>query len=304
MAKNEKIKAWIHAFRLRTLPLSLSGIILGTFLAASAGFFKTDIFILAISTTLFLQILSNLANDYGDFINGADNENRVGPQRAVQSGVISPREMKNMIIIFVILSFISGLALLFSAFQFQHIAKILFFLVLGIAAIIAALKYTAGKNPYGYKGLGDIFVFLFFGWVAVAGSYFLFSQQFEALILLPASAIGMFSTGVLNVNNMRDRETDKKVGKITIPVRLGEQNAKTYHLFLIAGAWLLSLLYILLCHKNLHAWIAVLALPPFIWHLKNIFSQKKINKIDPELKKLSLSTLFFAILFGLAILIS
>lgn len=209
-----------------------------------------------------------------------------------------------MIIIFVILSFISGLALLFSAFQFQHIAKILFFLVLGIAAIIAALKYTAGKNPYGYKGLGDIFVFLFFGWVAVAGSYFLFSQQFEALILLPASAIGMFSTGVLNVNNMRDRETDKKVGKITIPVRLGEQNAKTYHLFLIAGAWLLSLLYILLCHKNLHAWIAVLALPPFIWHLKNIFSQKKINKIDPELKKLSLSTLFFAILFGLAILIS
>jgi len=297
-----KTQAWLHSFRLRTLPLALSGIILGSFLAILNGHFSYSIFVLAIFTTLFLQTLSNLANDYGDFASGADNAERVGPQRGMQQGLISPKEMKKMVILFAILSFISGLALLFSAFSTQELIYILAFLVLGIAAIIAALRYTTGKNPYGYRGRGDFFVFLFFGLVSVAGSYYLYAHHFSWQIFLPAASVGLFSTGVLNINNMRDRENDQKVGKITIPVKLGKEKAKFYHYFLIHTGWLLSMIFL---YNHFHSWwnlLALISFPLFMMHTKRIKKAENMSSIDPELKKLSLSTLLYALTFGAALL--
>ena len=215
------IKAWITAFRLRTLPLAFSSILMGSFLAAYYDSFQGWIFLLAIITTLFLQILSNLANDYGDTVNGADHEGREGPQRMVQSGIISLNKMKIAVMVFAILSFISGIGLIYISFGSLIHLKFLLFLLIGLAAIVAALRYTMGSNPYGYKGLGDLYVLVFFGLVGVGGTYFLHSNNWDWIIILPALAVGFLSSGVLNVNNMRDIESDKEAGKSTLVVKMG-----------------------------------------------------------------------------------
>jgi 1,4-dihydroxy-2-naphthoate octaprenyltransferase len=298
---SEKTKAWIHSFRLRTLPLALSSIILGGLLSARWNFNATD-FIFALFTTLFLQILSNLANDYGDFHNGADSHERVGPQRAVQSGVISPAEMKKMIIIFVLLSLISGIMLLYSVFGVEKMAYALAFFALGIAAIVAAIKYTAGKNPYGYKGFGDLFVFLFFGWVGVIGTFYLTGLNWNWIIFLPATSLGLFSVGVLNLNNMRDIHNDEKVGKRTIPVILGAQKAKIYHYWLLLGGWIFALAYLGYYFDSALNLIALISLPLFAKHLTIVYKTEDAKHFDSELKKLALSTLLFALSFGAALL--
>lgn len=291
----KNIKAWVVSLRLRTLPLALSTILMGSIVAAWDGAFRAEVLLWAALTTLFLQILSNLANDYGDALSGADNETRVGPQRMIQSGAISLGQMKKAIIVLVALALISGLTLLAKAFDTEY-WKLLAFFLLGLAAIAAAIRYTAGKNPYGYRGLGDIYVFLFFGIVGVAGSYFLHTNTWQWEVLLPASSIGLFSTGVLNLNNIRDIESDRKSGKITMVVRMGRNKALWYHAALLADGWLLFLIYAILTSRTMLLWPSLLALPLFIRNIVRSFKTREPSKLDGELRNLSLSILLFVVL--------
>lgn len=287
----KKIKAWVHAFRLRTLPLSFSSIISGAAIASANGKFDGSIFALALVTTLFLQILSNLANDYGDFKNGVDNENRIGPTRAVQSGIILASEMKIALILFSFLSLISGIVLVLHAFSKEQWLLVGLFVFFGFASVWAAIKYTVGKNPYGYNGLGDLFVFLFFGLLGVAGSYYLFVQDLDWKVWVLGAAMGFFSTGVLNVNNMRDIENDKQSGKHSIPVRLGLEKAKIYQ-YSIISLGLLAVTTVLIFYQ---LWWVLIAYPLFVFHIVSVL-KKSSDKMDSELKKLSLSTFFLSFL--------
>ena len=223
---------WINAFRLRTLPLAFSCIIMGSGLAFGDDQFNLTVFVLALITTLFLQILSNLANDYGDFVKGTDNKNRVGPERTLQAGLITKDEMVTAMWIIALLCSVFGVWLIYEGTKGLDLHRAGLFAILGLAAMGAAVKYTMGKNPYGYAGLGDVFVFLFFGWLGVIGSYFLHTHSIDIKIVLPASAIGFFTTAVLNINNMRDHEADAKSGKNTLVVRIGISWAKRYHFML------------------------------------------------------------------------
>jgi 1,4-dihydroxy-2-naphthoate octaprenyltransferase len=296
------VKVWLQAFRLRTLPLALSCIAMGGFLAASANAFRWDIFLLCILTTIFLQILSNLANDYGDSVHGADSIDRKGPKRTVQSGAISAQQMKSAVVIFVALCLISGVTLLVVSFGLNWKA-ILFFLGLGLLSIVAAIAYTVGKKPYGYAGLGDFSVLIFFGLVGVMGSYYLFTKELSGYQLLPALSCGFFSIGVLNVNNIRDIESDRKAGKFSIPVRIGRVNAIRYHWLLLLMGIFCTVLYTFLTFDSLWQWMFVLSIPMF---LKNglAVSRKPSTQLDPYLKQLALSTLFFVLLFGAGLILS
>ncbi len=291
-----KAKYYISSFRLRTLPLSLSGIFLGSLLAQSDGFFKWQPFLLAVATTLSLQILSNLANELGDLQKGTDNNERLGPIRSIQSGALTLHEFKRTIIIFIGLSTCFGIALVHSAFDSLFTNDGIIMLTLGATAIIAAIKYTVGKNAYGYHGLGDIFVFLFFGLLSTMGAYFLLTHTVDIRVFLPASAIGLLSSGVLNLNNMRDIENDRNCGKYTIPVKLGLQYAKIYHFTLIIGAFICISIYTSL-HTGSHFYYLI-TLPLFTLHLRKV-AHDTGRELDPQLKVLSLSTLLFALLGGL-----
>ena len=297
------MKKWIAAFRLKTLPLALSNTIMGSALAAGEDKFRWSIFGLAALTTILLQIMSNMANDYGDFVNGKDTAERIGPKRMVQSGEITPKTMLRGIIIIGVFTAISGLTLILVGTAGIDITNILIFGVLGIAAIVAAIKYTVGKNPYGYRGLGDIFVFIFFGLVGVIGTYFLHAQSFSWDLLLPASAMGFLSTGVLNMNNLRDYEADKNSNKKTIVVAMGPQRAKLYHLFLVGGAILLAVIYTITNYNSPWQWLFVISLPVLFLNLKIVFSYKNSIELYPELGKLSMGTLLFAISFGVGLII-
>lgn len=299
-----KLIIWIQAFRLRTLPLALSSAIVGSFLAYADGHFIWSVFILTLITTLFLQVLSNLANDYGDSVHGTDNHSRLGPERTVQSGKITKPEMKKMIWIFSILSFLSGSLLIFYGLKNAQVGLILLFFVLGIAAIVAALKYTIGKNPYGYSGFGDLFVFLFFGLLGVCGTYFLFTNQFHFRLLLPAAAIGLLSAGVLNLNNMRDIVNDTASGKITIVVRLGSEKAKIYHVALIVFSILLGIIYTLQNWVSAFQFLFLLAVIPLGYHLHQVFANHVPEKLNNQLKILALTTFFFSVTFSLGLFLS
>lgn len=297
-----KTKYYIASFRLRTLPLSLSGILLGTLLACARGFFQILPFLLAVATTLCLQILSNLANELGDLQKGTDNARRLGPIRSIQSGALSINEFKHAIIVFIILSACSGIALVYTAFSSLCTRDGMIMLFLGTTAIIAAIKYTVGKGAYGYHGLGDLFVFLFFGLLSVAGSWFLMAHLLAPAIFLPAAAIGFLSAGVLNLNNMRDIENDKACKKYTIPVLIGIRKAKIYHFCLIVGAFLTMTGYVLLQGFKISHFLFLLTLPLFIIHLQQI-SKSRGRELDPQLKVLSLSTLLFALAGGTGFMI-
>jgi len=297
------MKHWIKAFRLRTLPLALSSIGMGGFLAAYHDSFKADIFWLCVLTTLFLQILSNLANDYGDSIHGADGAQRVGPSRAVQSGVITPRAMKSAMFIFGGLAFITGIYLLYQLVNLLSLTMLGFFFLLGLLSIAAAIKYTAGKNPYGYRGLGDVYVFIFFGLVAVLGTYFLQVGELPWRIVLPAAVCGLFSVGVLNVNNLRDIESDRIAGKLSIPVRIGFVAGKWYHTVLVLGGWTLALVFWRWTLSSPLQFISLVTLPLFLRHLVLIWKQKEPAKLDPYLKQLAMSTLFFVLTYGFGLLL-
>jgi 1,4-dihydroxy-2-naphthoate polyprenyltransferase len=299
----EKINLWIKAFRLRTLPLALSSAILGSFLAFAQGSFHWYIFILSILTTLFLQVLSNLANDYGDTIHGTDNAARIGPQRIMQSGRVSRKEMKIMIGIFIFLALLSGSLLIFTGLRHIGWKTILLFFLLGFSAIYAAIKYTIGKNPYGYIGLGDVFVFIYFGIVGVAGTYYLHVNTFDPLVLLPASAIGLLSSGVLNLNNMRDIENDTLSGKRTLVVHIGSKAAKYYHLLLITFSIFFSFVYTLLRFNSPYQLLFVLTCPLFALNVIVVMKNTNPIELNLELKKLAFSTFIYSVTFGIGLVI-
>ncbi|MDA3942124.1 MAG: 1,4-dihydroxy-2-naphthoate polyprenyltransferase [Bacteroidetes bacterium] len=292
------LKSWIKAARLRTLPLALSSIALGGFIAAPYQSFKLAVVLMAALTTLLLQVLSNFANDYGDFSKGTDDEQRIGPRRTVQSGEITASQMKTAMLIFSLLAFVSGLLMLFFVVKLP-LLEIGIFIVLGIAAIASAIKYTTGKNPYGYAGLGDLFVFLFFGLAAVCGTYFLSTLSWKYTVLLPASAMGMLSTGVLNLNNIRDFSNDKQKGKRTIAVKLGVEGAIVYHFLLVLLPFLLLSIYNLLENASWISYSFLLLLPLFLLDLNKIRQLKNTAALDPFLRKLALKTLLLTFVFGL-----
>ncbi len=299
--KMTKIKSWISAARLRTLPLSISGIIVGTGIAGGEGMFNSAIFSLAIITTLGLQILSNFANDYGDGVKGTDNEERVGPMRALQSGAISREQMKTGIIITSILTLLSAILLIYISFGKEHFAYSIFFFFLGMIAIVAAIKYTVGATAYGYRGLGDVFVFVFFGLVSVIGCYFLYTKEIAIMTLLPAFAIGWLSSAVLNLNNMRDHIGDAKSGKNTLVVKLGIEKAKKYHYLLIVGAMIAILVYLFLIDTfNYIDLLPLVSFFPLILHIRKVKETTEPRDLDPELKKVALSTFLLAILFAIS----
>ena len=298
-----QLKTWISAFRLRTLPLSISGAVVGSSYAYFLGFFDILIFVLIVLTTLSFQILSNLANDYGDGIKGTDNNSRIGPERALQSGAISPKQMKNAIIVNAILSTILALLLIYVAFGVSQLFSSLIFIVLGALSIYAALAYTVGKSAYGYRALGDLMVFLFFGWLSVMGTYFLFAKDFNSMLLIPASAIGCLCAAVLNLNNMRDLETDLKSNKITLAGYLGKKSSKIYHFALILSAILLMLIFQYSISYSKIMYLSWVAFIPLIFHLKVVFFIKNPKDFDPHLKLVALSTFVLAILFATALII-
>ena len=290
-------KSWIKAARPRTLPLAVSGILTGCGLAWFYGAINTWVSLLAIVTAIFIQIFSNLANDYGDSQKGTDNEHRVGPTRTIQGGEITSGEMKKGMLTIATICIICGLALLYTATWNLYRPAFFLFIGFGMLSLLAAWFYTAGKRSYGYIGLGDLAVFLFFGLLPVAGAFYLNSSFITEEIFLPAISIGCFSVGVLNLNNMRDIENDRKSGKITIPVRLNRSKSRIYHCLLIMIGWVAALTFIMITHKSAWQWLCVLSMPLFINDLLKIVRIKEDRKLDPFLKRLSLSTLAFTLLF-------
>ena len=301
MSNSPSIKDWLNAFRLRTLPLALSCILVGSGMAYGSPGFNWIIFSLAISTTLFLQILSNLANDYGDAEKGTDNENRIGPKRAIQSGKITSTQMKKGIIFLVILTLVSGISLIYNSNLGDNKIAHIGFVLLGIVCIVSAIKYTAGKGAYGYKGLGDVFVFIFFGLVGVCGTYFLFTKEINLLQVLPGISIGLFSAAVLNLNNMRDIENDEASGKNTLVVKIGLKKAKIYHFSIILIGISTSIIFVLQSLSSPINFIFLISFIPLIIHLFKVFKNQIPANLDPELKKVALSTFLFSILFWVAI---
>ncbi len=305
------MKHWIEAARVRTLPLSVSGILVGSFYALAkptenvltpTQVFSWKIFGLLLLTTIGLQVLSNFANDYGDGVKGTDNEDRIGPTRAIQSGAISPAAMKRAIIITAFLTFLSAVWLIYTAFGLQYMYYSLFFLALGIVAIASAIRYTVGKGAYGYKGYGDVFVFIFFGLVSTYGSYFMFSKVIDLYLLLPAIAIGFLSVGVLNLNNMRDEASDRKAGKNTIVVKMGGENAKKYHYFLLLSAMILLLVFGFTQQFAIDQFIYVIVFFPIISHMLRVMKTKNPANLDPELKRLAISTFMVSLLLSLCMI--
>ncbi|WP_234735163.1 1,4-dihydroxy-2-naphthoate polyprenyltransferase [Tellurirhabdus bombi] len=291
-------KNWLAAARPRTLPLALASIILGSFLAAAAGHFSWLIAILAALTTIFLQILSNFANDYGDAISGKDTEERVGPRRAVATGLITKEKMLTGVIITSVLSLMSGVWLLAEALRGASSNVFWAFLVLGLLCIGAAIAYTNGKKPYGYSGFGDIAVLLFFGWVGVLGTYFMHTQNFDFRLLLPATSVGLFATGVLNINNIRDIETDAKTGKNSVPVRLGRARAIQYHWLLLSGGMACALVYTFMTASTGWQFLYLLTFPLFILNGRAVGNHQQARELNPRLGQLAMTTLLFVLLWG------
>ena len=305
-------KTWIRAARPRTVLLSFSGVLLGGFLAIKAGPSTLrgasgtagsgtwfSLFFCAL-TAVLLQILSNLANDYGDFKKGTDSAKRVGPKREMQSRAITEKEMKLGLAITAGLCLISGaLIFVFAQLSWQELTV---FAVLGIGAVLAALFYTLGKHPYGYRGLGDLYCFLFFGWAAVAGTYYLATKNLDFSVLLPASAMGFLSNAVLNINNMRDYENDKASGKNSLVVKLGLKKAFVYHCLLIGLAFVCLAIYLVLHHA---AWYSYLFLLLSVLFVKDLFAIKntKPELLDPFLGRQVKHSFLVVVVYGVLLLL-
>ncbi len=291
------VKAWLNAARLRTLPLSISGILVGTALAAYHGITNSTIFILAILTTIGLQVTSNFANDYGDGVKGTDGDDRLGPKRALQSGLLTASQLKSGIYISIIVNVILIIALIVTSFGLENMLYPLVFLILGAFAIWAAIKYTVGKSAYGYNGLGDVFVFIFFGLVSVLGSMFLYLKAISFMTFLPAISIGLLSVGVLNLNNMRDIKSDAAVGKNTLVVKMGLSKAKRYHYTLLIISFLCLFCFFLTTNGSQLRYVSLTGYLFVFIHLRKVVVTNNEAELDPELKKLALSTFFIALLF-------
>ena len=298
-----KLKTWIKAARLRTLLLSFSGVLLGGFLAYSVGpstGSETLTIVFCALTAMLLQMLCNFANDYGDFKKGVDGIHRVGPQRELQSGAITEKEMRYGIAVVGAMCLVSGVLLfVFARLSWQELAV---FATLGIAAILAALFYTLGKRPYGYRGLGDLYCFLFFGWAAVAGPFYLATKTLDFSVLLPASAMGFLSNAVLNINNMRDIENDRASGKNSLVVKLGPKRAFVYHCLLIVGAFVCLTVFLILKRTPYYTYAFWLLFPLF---LKDLIAIKKTKPelLDPYLGRQVKHSFLLVLVFGVLMLL-
>ena len=300
----QTISVWFAAARLRTLPLSVSGILVGNGIAWIEGSFSWSLFILALITTIAFQVLSNFANDYGDGVKGIDNDQRLGPKRVLQQGLLTKAALKRGIQITAGVSLLFALSLIYLAFGSEDWGKALFFIALGLASIIAAIKYTIGDSAYGYYALGDLFVFLFFGGVSVLGSYYLQTQLLPLTLILPAASIGLFSTAVLNLNNLRDMDNDRASNKLTVPLLLGYDKGRIYHSFLVITAFVLSSIYAFLNAESVFSYLFLLLFLPLGNHLIRVSKSKGGKSLDPELKVVAVSTFFFAIVFILGFYIA
>ncbi|HEJ9533782.1 TPA: 1,4-dihydroxy-2-naphthoate polyprenyltransferase [Proteus mirabilis] len=296
-----RTQAWLESLRPKTLPLGLIAIVTGSALAYWTGHFELPIALLAILTAGTLQILSNLANDYGDAVKGTDTEKRLGPLRGMQKGVITPAQMKKALIINVIISCVSGIALIIVACKKPEDA--IGFLVMGLLAIVAAITYTVGKRPYGYMGLGDISVLIFFGWLSVIGTYYLQANAFNIVTLLPATACGLLSVAVLNINNMRDLENDIQAGKNTLAVRLGASGSRIYHTCVIAIAIICLIVFTLIYMHRWTAWLFLLAVPMLLLHIKRVNADLSGEAMRPLLEHMVKAALLTNILFSLGLVL-
>lgn len=295
-------QAWLESLRPRTLPLAFASIICGSALAFWQGVFNPAIALLALLTAGLLQILSNLANDYGDAVKGSDKEDRIGPLRGMQKGVITQAQMKKALIITVVLICVSGLALV--AVACRTLADFLGFLVLGLLAIIAAITYTVGTRPYGYMGLGDISVLVFFGWLSVAGTWYLQAHALAPLVFLPATACGLLATAVLNINNLRDIDSDRENGKNTLAVRLGPVLARRYHACLLMGALACLAVFNLVWLQSLWGWLFVLAAPLLIKQMRFVLREKEPVAMRPMLERTVKAALLANVLFAVGVVLS
>ena len=299
---NPKILATIKSLRLRTLPLSLAGVVLGVTL--SAGDYKVSIWtaLLVFLTTVLLQVLSNMSNELGDTLNGTDTEDRQGPDYGLNDGVLGIGDMKKIISWIVTLCALSGMTMIWVSFGSLFCFKSCILLVLGAAAIIGAMRYTLGKNPYGYRGLGDVYVFIFFGLVSVLGAYFVAAHTIpDWKLVLPAAAIGFFSVGVLNVNNIRDMKTDAP-NRVTVAIKLGVHKARIYQTVLICLGWILMLLFAAIYKPSPWHFIFVVTLPLYVRHLMGVWTKTE-RALDPMLPLLVISTFVLALLAGLSFMI-
>jgi 1,4-dihydroxy-2-naphthoate polyprenyltransferase len=299
----KSLTTWIEAARPRTLPLALSSTTLGSCLAASDRGFNWEVFVLASVTTVLLQVLSNLANDYGDFINGKDTAQRIGPPRMVQSGQIAPRSMVRALVALVIITLASGTALVVAGTYGAASGVAALYFLMGIGAITAAMRYTVGNNPYGYRGLGDVSVFIFFGLLGTLGTYYLHTHHLKLDLLLPAASVGLLSTGVLNLNNMRDEQSDRQANKRTFVIIIGGRKAKFYHMGLVVSAVIAGLAYTLLNYRSGFQFLFLIPLPLLYQNIMTVFRNTRPAELNAELKRLSLSTFLFAVTFGAGILI-
>ncbi len=296
------LKACIKSMRLRTLPLSLAGVILGVMLAADNTVVSPWTAGLILLTTVSLQILSNLSNELGDTLKGTDSADRQGPRYAIGSGDMSVEDIRILIGLFIAFCIVFGLAMIRVSFGSIFKTESICLEVLGAAAIAGAMKYTLGKNPYGYRGLGDVFVFIFFGLVSVLGGYYVAARELPPLImLLPASAIGCFSVGVLNVNNIRDMKTDA-VNRVTVAIKLGMKGARIYQTILVALGWALMLVFCAVYDFAPGHYIFIITLPLYIKHLQGVWTRSE-RALDPMLPMLVISTFFLSILAGAGFLI-
>ena len=292
-------QAWLESLRPKTLPLAFSAIIVGIALAWWQGHFDLPVAALALVTAGLLQILSNLANDYGDAVKGSDKPDRLGPLRGMQKGVITQAQMKKALTITVALICLSGLALLMASYQSME--DFVGFLVLGLLSIVAAITYTVGTRPYGYIGLGDISVLIFFGWLSVIGSWYLQSHTVEAIMFLPATACGLLATAVLNINNLRDIDSDRENGKNTLAVRLGPVNARRYHACLLMGTLLCLALFNLLAVHTLWGWLFILATPLLLKQARFVMSHRTPADMRPMLERTVKGALLTNLLFAIGI---
>ncbi len=295
-------QAWLESLRPKTLPLAFAAIVVGTVLAWWQGHFDPVVAVLALITAGLLQILSNLANDYGDAVKGSDKPDRIGPLRGMQKGAISLAQMKQALIVMVVLSCVSGLALVTAAYQ--TMADFIGFLVLGGLSILAAITYTVGRRPYGYIGLGDVSVLVFFGWLSVMGSWYLQAHTLVPAIFLPATACGLLATAVLNINNLRDIDSDRANGKITLVVRLGPLNARRYHACLLMGALLCLALFNLTSLHSVWGWLFVLAAPLLVRQARFVLRERDPKAMPPMLERTVKAALLTNLLFVVGIVLS
>ena len=297
-----RTQAWLESLRPKTLPLAFAAIVVGTALAWWQGHFDLRVAVLALTTAGLLQILSNLANDYGDAVKGSDKPDRIGPLRGMQKGAISLAQMKRALLVTVALSCLSGLALVLVAYQ--TVGDFIGFMMLGGLSIVAAITYTIGRRPYGYLGLGDISVLLFFGWLSVMGSGYLQTHTLIPAMFLPATACGLLATAVLNVNNLRDIDSDRANGKNTLVVRLGPVNARRYHACLLLGALLCFGLFNLLYLYSLWGWLFILAAPLLVRQARFILREQDPAAMPPMLERTVKGTLLTNLLFVVGIVLS